>query len=487
MIRETKNDYWLVPDVNAIAREMTDSSQMRVVINRFLKLKSLSMLKLGLGNIRNGVELLRMDFSAGVMLLVELELLKLLEGKKGKKCLVLHSQMVDMALGLDNKKVFLNFFALCDRYGMIPGLASFNLRFLIKRLSNIRGLPKNLRVYSWLKEKDNSVLDYVKISLIDFYEMISENKKKEVSLVDIFLRYLDWSREKPVGKIPVGVAKEGAGENRIPFAYLANSVPVYVYVAKELMSLEREQVDVLDVGCGTGRSISFVAELVSRRRYKYFGIDYSKACIDYARTRYRQGGVTFVQHEGGVFPYPDACFDVVVSSHVLEHINKNKAPLYFAEIARVLKPGGVAVIGTPNKKYCQDLLMVNRKDKRRNRLILPHIHEYYYDELKKVLAKGGWFSEFLINQTINDINRRLMIESIKKIKPGKSFWTKLRFGLYSWVRQVVFVQDLMAKWGTELVLKKMGVGYEELVESARFLNDKGVDEEGDNLLIVARK
>lgn len=42
---------------------------------------------------------------------------------------------------------------------------------------------------------------------------------------------------------------------------------------------------------------------------------------------------------------PDACFDVVYASHVLEHIDDDRAAL--AEIRRILAPGGLAVLPVP--------------------------------------------------------------------------------------------------------------------------------------------
>lgn len=48
----------------------------------------------------------------------------------------------------------------------------------------------------------------------------------------------------------------------------------------------------------------------------------------------------------GRLPYPDATFDVVCSLEVLEHVEDQFA--YSREVMRVLKPGGAAIISTPN-------------------------------------------------------------------------------------------------------------------------------------------
>lgn len=45
-------------------------------------------------------------------------------------------------------------------------------------------------------------------------------------------------------------------------------------------------------------------------------------------------------------PYPDASFDIVIATEVIEHIEHYRYTL--REIARVLKPGGLVVLSTPN-------------------------------------------------------------------------------------------------------------------------------------------
>jgi predicted SAM-dependent methyltransferase len=47
-------------------------------------------------------------------------------------------------------------------------------------------------------------------------------------------------------------------------------------------------------------------------------------------------------------PYPDAAFDVVYHSHVLEHFPKQDAPRFLRECYRVLKPGGVIRVAVPD-------------------------------------------------------------------------------------------------------------------------------------------
>ena len=60
-------------------------------------------------------------------------------------------------------------------------------------------------------------------------------------------------------------------------------------------------------------------------------------------------GARFTLAAGEHLPYPDNCFDLVLSHEVLEHVQDDR--LAVAEMVRVLRPGGRAVIFVPNRLY----------------------------------------------------------------------------------------------------------------------------------------
>lgn len=91
----------------------------------------------------------------------------------------------------------------------------------------------------------------------------------------------------------------------------------------------------LDVGCGSGR---FIADLSSG-----FGVD-----IRPEKLRYMRGFNPLLAAADGLsLPFPDESFHCVVSSEVIEHI-PNENGRFIDELTRVLKPGGVLVLGTPD-------------------------------------------------------------------------------------------------------------------------------------------
>lgn len=308
----------------------------------------------------------------------------------------------------------------------------------------------------------------------------------KIDLVKLGLKFYAWSKKNPVGKIPYGVAKEGAGENRIPFTHFANSLPTYLVFLDLLAGSQKAKADVLDLGCGTGRNISYVKQALARDKWNFYGIDYSSACVTYAKTQYKKQGVKFIQHKGRELPYPDASFDYLVSSHVMEHIKEEDQPLYLAEIARVLRPGGIAVVGEPNRKYCQDLFCLNSKEKEKYRLVLPHEHEHYAKDLRLLYGKEKGFRSYMIWQTMNPICRELFIQSTGRIKPAEAGLQKIVFELYSVVRQNHFLQDMMAKLGTEMLIRKMKTSYVDLLRATELMQYDKPDN-GDNFVVIAKK
>ena len=54
---------------------------------------------------------------------------------------------------------------------------------------------------------------------------------------------------------------------------------------------------------------------------------------------------------GKLFPLPDSCFDYVYSEHLFEHLTYPQAINMLKESYRVLKPGGVIRIATPDLRF----------------------------------------------------------------------------------------------------------------------------------------
>lgn len=93
--------------------------------------------------------------------------------------------------------------------------------------------------------------------------------------------------------------------------------------------------DVVEIGCGTGRHTEWLAA----RARRVVALDFSDGMLAQARARVSAPQVRFVRHDISTpWPLEAASADVLVSMLVLEHID-DLAPV-FHEAARVLRPAG---------------------------------------------------------------------------------------------------------------------------------------------------
>jgi SAM-dependent methyltransferase len=97
----------------------------------------------------------------------------------------------------------------------------------------------------------------------------------------------------------------------------------------------------LDLGCGDGNHLSWLKTHAAR----IYGSDYNITRLLRARQRAPEASLFLAD----ILDYPshDDVFDVVFFNHVLEHIPDDAKAL--ASVQRILKPGGLLVLGVPNE------------------------------------------------------------------------------------------------------------------------------------------
>ena len=127
---------------------------------------------------------------------------------------------------------------------------------------------------------------------------------------DLFGKLISFGRDKAIRQKVVQLASPSPGEN------------------------------VLDVGCGTGTLAIAIRPRV--RQGEVHGIDASPEMIEVAKEKAAKAGaeIDFQVALVEAIPFPDASFDLVTSSLMLHHLPDDLKRKGFAEIRRVLKPGG---------------------------------------------------------------------------------------------------------------------------------------------------
>ncbi len=101
---------------------------------------------------------------------------------------------------------------------------------------------------------------------------------------------------------------------------------------------------VLDIACGTGYGTYTLAQVAQ----KIDGVDIDKESVELAQKQYTLPNLTYTVGDGTTIPFADNMFDVVISFETIEHIVEYHH--FLDEIHRVLKPGGVLLMSTPNYK-----------------------------------------------------------------------------------------------------------------------------------------
>lgn len=119
---------------------------------------------------------------------------------------------------------------------------------------------------------------------------------------------------------------------------------------------------IIDVGCSSG----FVAEEIRAAlpEASLIGSDYLMAPLE--KLGARLPDLPLLQFDLRRCPLPDACVDGVTALNVLEHIDDDRAAL--ANIARILKPGGIAHIEVPAGPELFDIYDEHLMHHRRYRL-----------------------------------------------------------------------------------------------------------------------
>jgi SAM-dependent methyltransferase len=140
-----------------------------------------------------------------------------------------------------------------------------------------------------------------------------------------------------------------------------------------------ERPRVLDVGCATGALL----EKLRDRGWSCAGVELSPSA-DYAR---KERGLDVRQARLEESGFPEASFDLVLASHLIEHLNDPAA--FVREAYRVLAPGGYFLVTTPNIAGFQARLFRGRW----RSAIFDHLYLFSTGTLSALLRRSGFVIE----------------------------------------------------------------------------------------------
>lgn len=143
------------------------------------------------------------------------------------------------------------------------------------------------------------------------------------------------------------------------------------------LKINLENTNILDIGFGTGLTLL----KLSKNKSNLFGIEFVKeACynLNFKKRNYGNQSNLFLASIIKI-PFKDNTFDVIICSHVLEHVEEDH--LAIKEIWRILRKNGALILLTPNKHHGNGSGL--------------HYRTYSYDDLKRILR-----NRFLIKYKI---------------------------------------------------------------------------------------
>ena len=101
--------------------------------------------------------------------------------------------------------------------------------------------------------------------------------------------------------------------------------------------------EVLDVASGEGYGAALIAQIAR----SVVGIEIASEAVAHATTSYACPNLRFLAGDARALPLPDAAFDVAVSFETIEHFAEQER--FVAEVRRVLRPGGLFIVSTPDR------------------------------------------------------------------------------------------------------------------------------------------
>jgi len=125
----------------------------------------------------------------------------------------------------------------------------------------------------------------------------------------------------------------------------------------------------LDLACGWGFSFNINPD--------FYGVELDDECVSYCQ---QQGFKVIKGNLLESLSFSDNFFDNCFTHDVLEHFELNEVDLIFKNVHRVLKPGGLFINITPNKKGYDYGLVID----------VGHKHYIIPDEIKLIAARTGF-------------------------------------------------------------------------------------------------
>jgi ubiquinone/menaquinone biosynthesis C-methylase UbiE len=151
------------------------------------------------------------------------------------------------------------------------------------------------------------------------------------------------------------------------------------------------QLRVLDVACGTGRTLHQLA--VAHPALRLYGVDLSPAYVRLARRRLADVAEAALSVENAeALPFADAAFDIATSVYLFHELPRNARRNVAREMFRVVRPGGVVII-EDSAQLAESAEIASALRAFPGEFHEPFYADYLEDDLAALFAEAGFVIE----------------------------------------------------------------------------------------------
>ncbi len=145
---------------------------------------------------------------------------------------------------------------------------------------------------------------------------------------------------------------------------------------------------ILDIGVGGGTDLMNARQALAPKSLECYGVESWEPNVIAAR----KNGITVysLDIEKERIPVDDAFFDMIIANQVIEHTKE----LFwiFSEISRVLKPGGILIIGVPSmSSFHNRIALLFGEQPTCVEVLSAHVRGFTYPSLKRFICTDGYF------------------------------------------------------------------------------------------------
>lgn len=153
---------------------------------------------------------------------------------------------------------------------------------------------------------------------------------------------------------------------------------------------------VLDAACGTG----YGSEILANSVKKVVSLEISDHALDWGRSHHQKSNIEFKKADlNEPIDLPDNYFDAIISFETLEHVGNQKNLL--SEFKRVLKPGGILIISSPDREI--------------------------------ITEKGGTNNEF----HINELSKKEFIALMRDYLKTEEIFGQTKYRILPWYKKLI--------------------------------------------------